>query len=132
MEAMFRRIATTWKDNATVLSESPFLLQFTDFLTPSECETIIALTKDDMKRSLYGTQRNRSDPTLAMDTYRTSQSAFCQSEMCLTDPVIVAVTRRIADLIGVSKENFEDIQVVRYLEGGLLIVIVGAAVVAVM
>jgi hypothetical protein len=65
-------------------------------------------TKDHFERSLAGD---------VISPVRTSKQAWCQTPPCMNDPLVNRVHERVINLTGVSKENAEFFQVLRYEPG---------------
>jgi len=76
---------------AAVLSQSPRILYFPDFLTSEECNTLIALAKGKMGRSHVASKDGRGDGGEA--SYRTSSQAWL-------DPTHYDLVRTIQRRIG--------------------------------
>lgn len=76
-----------------------------NFLSPEECDHFInhyaaAVTPSAM----FGMQFNKT---------RTSSSTVCY----VNDPVVMAITQRVADKCGLPVQNIEGVQFLRYLKG---------------
>lgn len=96
----------------------PWVITFDAFLTPEECDRLIALGYDQgYERSKdVGEQKFDGSFDGHESKKRTSENAWCQKE-CDNDPVANAVYDRIAEVTGVPKQNSEHFQILRYKEG---------------
>lgn len=96
-----------------VLSWSPRIFVFHDFLTSEECDYLISYAAPYLTRSTV--VDNESENARVIDG-RTSEGMFMPDHH--GDPIISAIEDRIALLTMISKRNGENIQVLRYQEGG--------------
>lgn len=109
LELIFKRMS---RDGAPfsprVLSQDPWVVVLEDFLSDAEVDVLIRKGGHHFERSLAGD---------GITPVRTSSTSWCNVDLCLNDPVVQAVRARIADLIGISWENAEHLQLLRYLPG---------------
>mmetsp|Transcript_22610 Transcript_22610/g.74978 ORF Transcript_22610/g.74978 Transcript_22610/m.74978 type:complete len:356 (+) Transcript_22610:99-1166(+) len=91
-----------------VLSRSPWVVQYHDFLSEVEAQAFRDVCKESFERSLAGDQLN---------PVRTSYQCWCNFPKCFANEHIHRVVRRINDLTGTPYDNGEDLQIVRYEPG---------------
>ncbi|XP_023647426.2 prolyl 4-hydroxylase subunit alpha-2-like [Paramormyrops kingsleyae] len=92
--------------------DSPHIVRYHDALSQAEIERIKDLAKPKLARA---TIRDPVSGVLTVANYRVSKSAWLEYKV---DPVIARVTRRIADVTGLSLETAESLQVANYGIGG--------------
>jgi hypothetical protein len=113
LERMFRRIVQSTSlgadgtQRAHVLSTDPWLLSIDDFLSSAEVDALLAAGARDFHRSLAG------DGVLEA---RTSSTSWCKG-LCLQDPTVREVEKRVQALTGVPVDYSEYMQVLRYEVG---------------
>lgn len=94
--------------NVTILSEEPYLIQFDNFLSDKECEALQELgVRAGLARSTAGLER-------ALDTSRTSQTAWLTAPELAYDVAVQRIEDKIAEVTNVPKANMEHFQVLRY------------------
>lgn len=96
-----------------VLNWSPRIFLYRHFLSPEECDYLKAYAEPYLTRSTV--VDNDSQNPLVIDG-RTSEGMFFPDHH--GDPIITQIEDRIALLTMISKRNGENIQVLRYQEGG--------------
>jgi prolyl 4-hydroxylase len=98
--------------------QGPWVLTLDDFLTPAECDRLIALGHaQGYERSTgLGTQLYDGTFAAANMTFRTSATAWCDGN-CSNDALAVSVHDKIAALTGIHIGNSENLQLLRYEEG---------------
>ncbi len=89
------------------LSRDPWVVTFDDFVSAAEADRFVELCRESFARSMAGDQ---------VSPVRTSHQCWCQQK-CTRDPVVRAVTARIAGLTSTPEANSEFFQVVRYEKG---------------
>ena len=96
---------------------APWVAVFDDFLSDAECEGII----DAATGFQRSTDKGGYDAFGGMEQIttpdRTSRNAWCDDDACDNDPSVVAVKRKIQNVTGVSQENYEHLQILRYEKG---------------
>lgn len=90
----------------------PYIALFNNFLTHAECDSIIELSKPELKRSHV---INPKDDGTMVDDSRTSLGMFFQR--CQTD-LITTIESRIANLVNIPIQNGEGLQILNYKIGG--------------
>lgn len=90
---------------------NPAVVMLANFLSPSECDHLMALAQPKMSRS---TVVSDHDDGSELDHDRTSQGAFLARA---ATEVVARVERRIAALLDWPLELGEDLQVLRYAPG---------------
>ncbi len=93
-----------------VLCQNPKIYYYDNFITDEECEFIINISKDQMKRA------GVSDKSIHKDTYlgRTNNSHWIQLDKY---EVMKKLCIRIALQVGVPFHLFESFQVIHYTKG---------------
>jgi len=94
---------------AVQLSASPQIYYVRNIITLEEADAIIKEAEPRLQRS----ETVNKDPKLRVNTYRTSNGMFMISEfqMHLVEPI----RQRVSKLTGIPPENFENMQILRYL-----------------
>ena len=85
------------------------IYEIPNLLTSDECDKIINLSRDKVKRSMV-IGENGND----VSNIRTSKNTFLSSSL---DPLIKKIDDRIEEIIGISSKKYEDLQVVYYQPG---------------
>ncbi|QGM32511.1 2OG-Fe(II) oxygenase [Bacillus sp. N3536] len=87
--------------------EEPLIVVLGNVLSNEECDELIRLSKDRMKRSKIGTTRE-------VNELRTSSSSFIEE----SENVIVArIEKRISTIMNIPIEHGEGIQILQYTPG---------------
>ena len=107
LEYMFRR-STSSPFAPRVLSTSPWIVTFDNFLSADEADRIIQVGGRGWQRSQAGD---------GVQAVRTSSTAWCDAHHCQKDPVLTRVRERIANLTLVPEQNAEYMQVLKYETG---------------
>jgi len=108
---MFKSIVSRFPQlRPTVLSTSPWIVQFDSFLTSAEVDRFLELAP----ASSFVASKMSPVPSQYSD-WRTSTSFGCRT--CQADPVLRKVFRRVANITGAAADHFEEPQVVRYQQG---------------
>jgi len=84
--------------------------EFPNLLSDSECDKIIELSRDKVRRSTVIGESNLND----VSSVRTSENTFLSNSI---DPLMESIDVRIQNIIGVSPNKYEDLQVVHYKPG---------------
>ena len=114
LENMFTELSTRKDLNVEIVNRKPWMLLFKNFTTEHEISTLMKLTIDKLKRSTdQGDISDDGFQVQVVSNQRTSSNSWCQMD-CENHPVIVNLTQRIADLVHVPPQNFEQFQVLRY------------------
>lgn len=94
-------------------NREPFLMTIDDFLTPGECDHLIAVGLPLLKRSLIVAMGGEEEGR-AQSEWRTSSTAFMPRS---NDKVFQCIEQRISKLASLPAENIEPLQLVRYFPG---------------
>lgn len=95
-------------------SDEAELYAVADFMTPEECERLIAMIDSVAKPStVFDTESRDGLRTHYADGYRTSYSGDVDPH----DPFVKKINRRLNDLMGIEPEYGETIQGQRYMPG---------------
>lgn len=102
---------------AEVLSTSPWVVVFNNFVSDEEGEAIISSVKDHWERSTdTGKVNEFGEAGRTVSLSRTSSNAWCRHE-CETNPLVQRVLHRIEEITEIPKTHFESFQILRYEEG---------------
>lgn len=86
------------------------IYEFPNMLSDLECDKIIELSKDKVKRStVIGDSHSRD-----VSNVRTSSNTFLSDDI---DPLMNDINQRIENIIGINRDHYEDLQVVHYKPG---------------
>ncbi|EEM06653.1 Prolyl 4-hydroxylase alpha subunit [Bacillus pseudomycoides] len=85
--------------------EEPLIVVLANVLSDEECETLIEMSKNKMKRSKIGISRKTND-------IRTSSGAFLEESEITT-----RIERRIASIMNVPAPHGEGLQILKYTVG---------------
>lgn len=114
IEEFFQRLSTDVRYSSygpAVLSSDPWILQFDNFLSASECEAMI--------RDIDWWADDVTAGTGGSNLYRNSSSFSCGGrEECSNRTGIQTYRKRVVDVLGIGLEHSEDLNVLRYEEGG--------------
>lgn len=101
-------------------AESPWVVTFDNFLTDEECEHLIQQGyKNGYKRSTdVGAKQVDGSFGVHQSTGRTSENSWCDPKSgCRQDPIAHRVMQRIANVTGITSDNYEDFQLLKYQPG---------------
>lgn len=87
--------------------EEPLIVVLGNVLSDEECDGLINLAKDKMKRSKIGTTREENE-------VRTSSSMFIEES---ENEMVVRVENRISAIMNIPIEHGEGLQILRYTPG---------------
>lgn len=90
--------------------DSSQIYEFPNMLSDSECDKIIELSRDKVKRSTVIGESKHND----ISEVRTSENTFLSNSV---DPLMKSIDDRIQNIVGINPENYEDLQVVHYDPG---------------
>jgi prolyl 4-hydroxylase len=133
LDNTFQRAVSLYYDNVQVLSkpsnitislrpgtaaplDGPWVITIDNFLSASECDRLIQIGHDIGYERSKGRGELQADGTYAAIDYlnRTSSTAWCSEEECLSDPVTVSVAERIGNLTQIPGKYFEFMQFLQY------------------
>jgi prolyl 4-hydroxylase len=100
--------------------DDPYVATFDNFVTAEEARVVWQLTEKNLARSTDQGAIDEATGVMAKvtSTARTSSNAWCDEPSgCATNPVVKKLIQRIADVVQVSEQNFEYMQVLRYQRG---------------
>jgi len=92
------------------VSWEPRVFVYHNFLSPAECEQIIALGGQDVSRSLVVASKGQS----AESEWRTSKGVFLTRQYMEKSPLLRTVEKRIAEWTQLPLENGEAFYLLRY------------------
>jgi prolyl 4-hydroxylase len=93
------------------VSWKPRAFVYEKFLTPEECDHLVALAKTELKRSAVADNHSGQSK---LSEVRTSSGMFIPKAK---DPIVSGIEDKIATWTFLPKENGEDLQVLRYEPG---------------
>jgi prolyl 4-hydroxylase len=112
LDAMFESLAT--RDDIKVLNRKPWMVLVRNFITEKESSTLLRLTEKGLKRSTdQGEIGDDGFQEQVVSNYRTSSNSWCGVD-CETNPTVMNLMERIAELVRIPTQNFESFQVLRY------------------
>jgi hypothetical protein len=98
--------------------ELPWILTLENFLSSEECDILIKLGYErGFQRSMDVVQPSKHDKEThgKITTRRTSESAWCTTDSgCRDQEIPRRLQERISHLLGIPKENSEDLQILKY------------------
>ncbi|CAJ1334382.1 unnamed protein product, partial [Effrenium voratum] len=119
MNQMFRDIVSRAKKysyNITVLSKSPWIVTFDNFVSEAEIADMLSNVKEFQRSSDQGEYDEFGLMKGIISSKRTSKTAWCL-DTCKASPSYLAVRERISDVIQVPSANFEEMQFLNYAIG---------------
>ena len=87
--------------------EEPLIVVLGNVLSNEECDELIRLSKDKMKRSKIGTTRE-------VNELRTSSSMFLEES---ENEIVAGIEKRISSIMNIPIEHGEGIQILQYTPG---------------
>src|SRR3954447_157191 len=87
--------------------EEPLIVVLGNVLSDEECDELINLSKDRMKRSKIGTTRE-------VNELRTSSSTFIEEA---ENEIVARVENRVSSIMNIPIEHGEGLQILRYTPG---------------
>jgi hypothetical protein len=119
MDDMFSSLEKDFGDRygISILSTSPWIVRFDNFVTDEEIEAILTSVKDNWERSTDTGKTNEFGETgRVLSTSRTSNNAWCRRE-CEDNPLVQNVVKKIGEITRIPKNNYESFQILRYEPG---------------
>jgi len=86
----------------------PWVLTLENFITPEEISSLLSWG------SKMGYERSQAGDEIV--SARTSAHAWCVDD-CMEDPIVTKVRQRIVDVTGISENNYECLQLLKYQPG---------------
>ncbi len=83
------------------------IYEYPNFLSDKECNKIIELSKEKIKRSTVITDESKEE----ISNVRTSSNTFLKNHI---DPLLEKIDNSINSITGINKEKYEDLQIVNY------------------
>lgn len=99
----------------TVLSRDPWVVSFDNFLDADEVAAVLTHGEERYVRSTASGGRNDDEFIPLTSEIRTSYTTWCDNAKCLDDGVMKRITQRVSNVTRVPVENFEFMQLLRYL-----------------
>ncbi|MCM3745388.1 2OG-Fe(II) oxygenase [Sporosarcina luteola] len=101
------KISTDREIDIVVRLEEPLIVVLGNVLSDEECDELIKLSKDKMKRSKIGTTRE-------VNELRTSSSMFIEES---ENEVVSRVEKRVSSIMNIPIEHGEGLQILQYAPG---------------
>ncbi|MFJ5770301.1 2OG-Fe(II) oxygenase [Psychrobacillus sp. NPDC093180] len=101
------KIMTDREINIITRLEEPLILMLGNVLSDEECDELIRLSRDKMKRSKIGATRE-------VNELRTSSSMFIEES---ENEIVARVEKRISTIMNIPIEHGEGLQILRYTPG---------------
>lgn len=128
LDKMFRKLSSEpykTKYDVKVLSSpdgerrGPWALTMENFVSDEEADRLIELGASEgyVRSTDVGEMLPDGTSESTVSKGRTSTNAWCSSDECLDDEVVVSVTNRISNITGIPTVNSEDLQLLRYKPG---------------
>jgi prolyl 4-hydroxylase len=111
-ERIVRNENHAWGD-VTVLSTSPWVVTFDNFLTNREANAIIKTVRRWERSTDTGSMNEYGEAGRKLSSGRTSSNAWCRED-CESDPDVARVIDRIEYTTTIPYENYESFQILRY------------------
>lgn len=119
MDDMFRSITRDFssKYNVNVMSDSPWVVLFEDFLSDEEADALITTVEGTWERSTdTGATNAFGEAGRTLSTGRTSSNAWCRSN-CESNPHVQNVMKKIEEITRIPRNHYESFQVLQYEVG---------------
>jgi hypothetical protein len=104
-----------------MFGDLPWILTLDNFLSREECDVLVNLGREQgFERSMDVVQPKKHDKATQgkITVQRTSESAWCTTAGgCRDQELPRRLEERISDLVGIPKENSEDLQILKYNVG---------------
>lgn len=101
------KISTDREIDIIARLEEPLIVVLGNVLSDEECDELIKLSTDKMKRSKIGTTREENE-------LRTSSGAFIEES---ENETVVTVEKRVSAIMNIPIEHGEGLQILRYTPG---------------
>lgn len=119
MEAMFSSIMESFGDRyeINVLSTSPWVIMFDNFLTDTEIDAMIT-TQTSWERSTEntGSTNQFGEGGRKISQSRTSSNSWCNNA-CWHHPDVSSVLAKVEEVVRIPRDNYETFQVLDYAVG---------------
>merc|ERR1719336_430849 len=115
---MFQRIADGQFEHLkpTVISKSPWVIYFDQFLTEKEADEIYNSVGPFERSTDVGARNEFGEAGRVLSQGRTSENAWCRAR-CENNPHTKAVIKRMEEVTMIPYKNYESFQVLRYSPG---------------
>lgn len=115
MGRMFSTIHERFNDRygVTVHSQSPWVVTFDNFVTDEEADALIAQQKKFERSTDTGSMNEYGETGRVLSTGRTSSNSWCNRE-CEKHPHVDQLLKKIEEVVGIPRINYESFQVLRY------------------
>lgn len=118
MSMMFESLIDRFEDRYTinVLSTSPYVVTFDDFLSNDEIRALTSEVKGWTRSTDSGKTNNVGASGAILSEGRTSSNAWCDTT-CQTNQFIQSLYVKIEEIVGVPRSHYENFQILRYEVG---------------
>jgi prolyl 4-hydroxylase len=104
-------------DDVTVVSRDPWVITIDNFVTDEQRDAVIKETAGQFRRSTdTGAKDEHGVEEKVKSQGRTSTNAWC-FDACSANPLVKSIYTRIEKLTGVEVGNYEQLQVLDYVDG---------------
>jgi len=110
----WQKNSVSWK--LEILSRDPWILLFDDFFDEVEARGIIDAAGEFERSTDVGQADETGHFSKITSTSRTSKNAWCQ-QRCWNAPLVQQVMIRVENLLNISLENTESLQILEYTKG---------------
>jgi len=118
VDRMFENMIVNFtKYKPVVMHRNPWVVVLDEFLTLEECEGVLAVGAKNLKRSVDAGEMTTDGKFKKITTdKRTSENSWCLDD-CYRSDTVQQVNRKMTEVTGIPQENFEYLQVLRYMPG---------------
>jgi prolyl 4-hydroxylase len=119
MNSMFESLEERFgkRYGVTVLSKSPWVVTFDNFVSDEEVDALIETNKHSFERSTdTGSMNEFGETGRIVSKSRTSSNSWCRNE-CERHPHVSNAYAKIEEVTGVPRGHYESFQVLQYLKG---------------
>jgi len=118
LEKMFSSIDERFGDvyDITILSKSPWIVQFDNFITAKETSGILRSISGPWELGGVARENESGETVRFVSKTRTGENTWCNKE-CKNHPATQSVIKKIVDVVGIPYENFESFQILKYGPG---------------
>jgi len=115
MNRMFTSIKSRFGHlyDINILSESPWVVTFDNFLTDKETKALIKTVKKWERSTDTGETNEFGETGRILSSGRTSSNSWCTGD-CSSHPDTRSILRKIEAVTGVPSDNYESFQVLKY------------------
>ncbi len=115
MSMMFESLIDRFEDRYTIniLSTSPYVVTFDDFLSNDEIRALTNEVKEWTRSVDTGQVNELGNTGQKLSEGRTSSNAWCTQD-CQANQYVQSLYRKIEEIVGIPRSNYEHFQILRY------------------